>query len=75
MNQNKKPFSKNSLSNFFPSSGPGLRQKKEKPQNTINKSTTEKSLENRVSVTKAVYATHTQEISFEKFLKSKQKKS
>ena len=83
MPQNKNPYAKNTLSHFSPSSGSTVKQnpggntlgsKQTRSQNSaklINEKNSGNG--NKVSVTKAVYSTHTQEISFEAFLKSKPK--
>ena len=83
MSQNTEPVRKDALSNFFPSAGCTLKQKPE-IKNSITKQNTQqnslKTLVNKTapeiksSVEKAVYTTHTQEISFEEFLKSKHNK-
>ena len=83
MSQNTKPFRKDALCNFFPVAESTAKKKPEaknvsinqnKQQNPMNTLTTEKTPVNKPSVEKAVYTTQTQEISFEKFLKSKHKK-
>jgi len=81
MSQNTKPFRKDALCNFFPAAGSALKEKpraknsgvkQNKQQNSLNTLASKKN-PNKSSVEKAVYTTHTQEISFEKFLKSKPK--
>ncbi len=83
MSQNTKPFGKDALCNFFPVAGSALKQKpgaknlgikQSKQQNPLNTLASKKTPVNKSSVEKAVYTTHTQEISFEQFLKSKHKK-
>jgi hypothetical protein len=83
MSKNTKTFGKDALCNFFPSAGSALKQepgtknsaiKQNKQQKSLNTLLSKKPPENKPSVEKAVYTTHTQEISFEEFLKSKHKK-
>ena len=83
MSQNTKPLRKDALSNFFPSAGTALKEKpgiknsgnkQNKQKNSLNTLVGKKFPGNKPSVEKAVYTTHTQEISFEEFLKSKRKK-
>ena len=82
MSQNTKPFGKDALYNFFPSAGSALKQKprtknlgikQNKKKNSQNTLVSKKPEKNKSSIEKAVYTTHTQEISFEEFLKSKHK--
>lgn len=83
MSQNTKPFGKDAICNFFPAAGSALKQKpgaknlgskQNKQQNSLNTLVSKKTPGDKSSVEKAVYTTHTQEISFEEFLKSKHKK-
>jgi len=83
MSQNTKPFGKNALCNFFPIAGSAVKEKpraknlgikQNKQQNSLNTLASKTPQKNKPSVEKAVYTTHTQEISFEEFLKSKHKK-
>ena len=84
MDQNNKPFEKGPLSHFFPiSESPSFQNKQikrksglkqNKTKNLSNKLISEKTPGNKISAEKAVYVTHTQEVSFEEFLKSKPKK-
>ena len=80
MEHNKKPFEKEALVHFFPDDeSASFQHKRIKTKSaTMKKSTPSKDKHtphnNKMSVEKAVYATHTQEVSFEAFLKSKQKK-
>ena len=83
MGQSTQLSRKEALYNFFPSAGSALKQKpgpknvgvtQNNQQNSLNTMERKKVPENKLLVEKAVYTTHTQEISFEEFLKSKHKK-